>query len=157
MEVGRVDGHVELDDVGAGQDRQQVRQLLFGQAGILRQRVAAHTRSMYEPSRVSTRILSPVLTNNGTWMTLPVSSVAGLVPPVAVSPLKPGSVLVTSSTTLSGRSTPTGSPSYISTSSSMPSFRYSTASPSWAPESGNCSYVCLSMTWWRLPSLYRYC
>ena len=34
---------------------------------------------MYEPSRVSTRILSPVLTNSGTLIVRPVSRTGGLV------------------------------------------------------------------------------
>lgn len=50
------------------------------------------TRSTYEPSRVSTRILSPILQNRGTRISAPVSSVAGLRVLVAVSPLIPGSV-----------------------------------------------------------------
>src|SRR4051812_22934603 len=57
-------------------------------------------RDMYEPERVSTLILSPMLTNSGTFTVAPVSSVAGLLPPPeAVSPLTPGSVCVTSSST----------------------------------------------------------
>src|SRR5262249_34493926 len=99
------DTQVELDDVGAGDDAQDGRQVGLAEAGVGEQRVGvgSHTRSMYELSRVSTRTLSPVLTNNGTLMVRPVSNWAGFVPPVAVSPLKPGSVCVTSSTTFSGK------------------------------------------------------
>jgi hypothetical protein len=51
---------------------------------------------MYSPLRVSTRTDWPGSTKSGTWITAPVSSVAGLVPPPeAVSPLTPGSVSVT--------------------------------------------------------------
>ena len=42
---------------------------------------------MYSPVLVSTRTLSPSLTNNGTWITYPVSNVAGLPPVLTVSPL----------------------------------------------------------------------
>jgi hypothetical protein len=50
---------------------------------------------------VSTFTRSPMLTNSGTATVAPVSSVAGLFPPPdAVSPRTPGSVWVTSSSTL---------------------------------------------------------
>lgn len=49
-------------------------------------------RSIYEPSRVSTTIISPVSIKRGTRTVAPVSIVAGLVVLVAVSPLRPGSV-----------------------------------------------------------------
>ena len=49
-------------------------------------------RSIYEPSRVSTTIVSPVSIKRGTRTVAPVSTVAGLVVLVAVSPLRPGSV-----------------------------------------------------------------
>ncbi len=51
--------------------------------------------SRYSPLRVSTLIMSPTLMKRGTWIVMLVSSFAGLLPPVAVSPLKPGSVSVT--------------------------------------------------------------
>ncbi len=55
---------------------------------------------MYAPDRVSTLTRSPMFTNSGTCTSAPVSSVAGLLPPPeAVSPLTPGSVWVTSSST----------------------------------------------------------
>ena len=41
---------------------------------------------------MSTLTFSPVVTNSGTWISAPVSSVAGLVPPVERSPCRPGSV-----------------------------------------------------------------
>ena len=44
--------------------------------------------------------LSPTFTKNGTWTVKPVSTVAGLDPPLAVSPLMPGSVSATSSVTV---------------------------------------------------------
>ena len=50
-----------------------------------------------------------MLTNKGTPLTVyPVESVAGLVPPVAVSPLSPGSVSVTSNSTKLGGVTAMG-------------------------------------------------
>ena len=65
--------------------------------------MTAHARDMYAPERVSTFTRSPMLTNSGTWMVAPVSSVAGLLPPPeAVSPRTPGSVWVTSSSTEAG-------------------------------------------------------
>ena len=67
---------------------------------------------MYEPERVSTLIRSPMFTNNGTFTVAPVSSVAGLLPPPeAVSPRTPGSVWVTSSSTLALSWMSAGSPS----------------------------------------------
>src|SRR5690606_19872004 len=48
------------------------------------------TRETYSPVRVSTRITSPSGTNSGTRTTAPVSSLAGLVPPLLVSPRTPG-------------------------------------------------------------------
>src|SRR5690606_40897600 len=50
----------------------------------------ALTRETYSPVRVSTRITSPSGTNSGTRTTAPVSSLAGLVPPLLVSPRTPG-------------------------------------------------------------------
>ena len=41
---------------------------------------------------MSTLTFSPVVMNSGTWTVAPVSSVAGLVPPVERSPWRPGSV-----------------------------------------------------------------
>lgn len=52
----------------------------------------AFTRLRYEPSRVSTSTTSPSLMNKGTRISTPVSSLAGFVVLVAVSPFKPGSV-----------------------------------------------------------------
>src|SRR5213078_4443000 len=62
---------------------------------------AAATRPRYSPVRVSTLTMSPSLRNSGTSTTAPVSSVAGFVPPCAVSPRTPGSVLATASSTFS--------------------------------------------------------
>ena len=45
---------------------------------------------MYSHVRVSILILSPVLMNRGTLISAPVSTVAGFVAFVAVSPLIPG-------------------------------------------------------------------
>jgi hypothetical protein len=54
---------------------------------------------------VSTLTFSPWLMNSGTWISWPVSRVAGLVRPVALSPARPGSVNVTTSSTEAGSST----------------------------------------------------
>ena len=51
-----------------------------------RGRAHAQTRVTYAPVRVSTRIVSPTLTNCGTWTSRPVSVRTFLVTPVAVSP-----------------------------------------------------------------------
>src|SRR5690606_18368546 len=59
-----------------------------------------HARETYSPLRVSMMRRSPSWTNKGTWTTNPVSSLADLLPPVAVSPLMPGSVSTTSSSTV---------------------------------------------------------
>ena len=48
---------------------------------------------------MSTLIFSRVEMNSGTWIVAPVSSVAGLVPPVDRSPCRPGSVWLTVSQT----------------------------------------------------------
>ena len=61
---------------------------------------------MYSPVRVSIRILSPISTNNGTFRTYPVCVVAGLVAPVEVSPLNPGSVYIISNYKKIGGSIP---------------------------------------------------
>jgi hypothetical protein len=58
--------------------------------------------------RVSILSTSPVEMNSGTRTTAPVSRVAGLVPPLEVSPRSPGSVSVTSSTTKLGGVTDSG-------------------------------------------------
>src|SRR5262249_40039607 len=71
---------------------------------------AVATRPRYSPVRVSTFTTSPSFRNSGTWTTAPVSSVAGFVPPWAVSPRTPGSVRAMTSSTKLGRSTATGAP-----------------------------------------------
>src|SRR5574337_517786 len=62
------------------------------------------------PVRVSTLIFSPCGTNSGTRTTAPVSSVAGLPPVPAVSPLTPGSVSEITSSTKFGGATINGEP-----------------------------------------------
>ena len=54
------------------------------------------------------RMTSPASTKSGTLTVAPVSSFAGFVAFVAVSPLKPGSVSTIFSSTCAGRSTPIG-------------------------------------------------
>ena len=53
-----------------------------------------YTRERYSPVRVSILITSSCSTNKGTYTVAPVSTTAGFVAPVAVSPLNPGSVSV---------------------------------------------------------------
>src|SRR5262249_8128016 len=93
----------------------------------------------------STLILSPTLTNSGTWTTAPVSSVAGFVTFETVSPLTPGSVSVTSRTTDAGKSTPVGLPPTNSTCTDDEGWRNGRASSTVARGSGRCSYVSSSM------------
>src|SRR4030095_1512973 len=87
------------------------------------QRPAVATRPRYSPVRVSTFTTSPTFRNRGTWTTAPVSSVAGFVPPWAVSPRTPGSVRAMASSTKLGRSTATGAPATYRTSTSAFSCR----------------------------------
>src|SRR5438309_2804482 len=97
------------------------------------------------------------MTNRGTCTTAPVSSVAGLLPPVTVSPRNPGAVSMTRRSTAFGNSTPIGVSSWKTTVTSMFSVRNRTASPSRARGSGSCSNVALSITMYSSPVLYRYC
>ena len=65
--------------------------------------VSVHfTRFTYEPSRVSTSMSSPSFINNGTRTSAPVSTFAGFVALVAVSPLSPGSVYAIFKTVFTG-------------------------------------------------------
>ena len=54
--------------------------------------------------------MSPILINKGTAILAPVSRVAGLFPPVTLSPLRPGYVLLISSSTCVGSSMSIGEP-----------------------------------------------
>src|SRR5215212_12156484 len=90
---------------------------------------AVQTLVRYSLERVSTRTLSPALIKSGTCTTIPVSRVAGLEPPVAVSPLRPGSVSDTPRSTCAGGSKLTTSPSAESTVTVLPSTMYPDASP----------------------------
>src|SRR5438094_323020 len=67
------------------------------------------TRAWYSPVSVLTRTLSPSLMNGGTCTTSPVSSVAGFTFALAVAPLMPGTVSLTTRSTVCGSSMPTGS------------------------------------------------
>src|SRR5262249_40144431 len=97
--AGRVDG-----DLGGGAEAVLPRH----HAVIRRTKTADEglhyrlTRSRYLPSVVSTFTHSPSLTNSGTLTTAPVDSVAGLVAPLAVSPLIPGSLATICNTTCGG-------------------------------------------------------
>ena len=65
-----------------------------------------YTLERYSPVLVSILITSFISTKRGTLTTAPVSTVAGLVAPVAVSPLNPGSVSAVSYTHLTLPTTP---------------------------------------------------
>ena len=67
---------------------------------------------MYSHVLVSILKISPIFTNNGTWISKPVSSFAGFPDVVVVFPLNPGSVYVTSSSTNVGGSTANVFPLY---------------------------------------------
>ena len=64
---------------------------------------------------MSTLTFSPVVRNSGTWISAPVSNVAGFVPPVERSPCSPGSVWEITSSTDVGSSTYSGAPSCVAT------------------------------------------
>src|SRR5918999_1474734 len=82
QELGEALDVLEIDGMNAGHVLQQLGELLH----LLR----AHTRVRYLSSRRSTRITWPSSMKSGTWTMAPGSRVAGLVPPGAVSPRKPG-------------------------------------------------------------------
>ena len=67
------------------------------------------TRDTYSWDRVSIFRISPSSINKGTRTTAPVDNFAGLTPPLAVSPLTPGSVSITSNSTKLGGTTTIGS------------------------------------------------
>src|SRR5262249_58589040 len=71
---------------------------------------ASATRVRYLPSRVSIFRTSPSLMNSGTLTTYPVSSSAGFVAPLTVSPRTPGSHLTTLRSTELGSDSPMGLP-----------------------------------------------
>jgi hypothetical protein len=71
--------------------------------------VGHQTRDWYSPVSVLMRTLSPSLTKGGTWITRPVSSVAGLIWLLAVAALMPGTVSFNTRSTVGGSSMPTGS------------------------------------------------
>ena len=91
---------------------------------------------MYSPERVSTFTRWPMSTKSGTLIVAPVSSVAGLLPPPeAVSPRRPGSVCVTSSSTEAGSWRSDGLPSMNSTSTVSFGFVHLSASDLQLPAS----------------------
>src|SRR5215207_3550120 len=104
-------------------DRANPRDVLE-QLGELLHLLRAHTRVRYLSSRRSTRITWPSSMKSGTCTVAPVSRVAGLVPPVAVSPRMPGAVRVTVSSTKEGSSTVMTRSLWTRPSHSIPSFRY---------------------------------
>ena len=76
-----------------------------------------------------TLTFSPSPMNSGTWISAPVSTVAGFVPAFERLPCRPGSVCVTVRTTDAGSSTESGWPSWNETMQSVPSSRYFALSP----------------------------
>src|SRR5690606_17506789 len=99
--------HRALRRGGPGRRRKAVRGLRRRPVDEDRRRLHL-TRATYSPVRVSTRITSPCSTNSGTRTTAPVASLAGLTPPLAVSPRTPGSVSTISSSTKFGGDTSSG-------------------------------------------------
>ena len=78
---------------------------------VVLQQAHAHARPMYAPVRVSILIVSPSLMKSGTLIVLPVSSFAGLVTLLAVSPRTPSADSTTFRLTEAGNSICTGFPS----------------------------------------------
>src|SRR5262245_22776122 len=110
-------GHLDLGEAELGEQRPELAGQL-GHGALVRggcpfagHQPADATRPRYSPVRVSTFTTSPSLRNSGTCTTEPVSRVAGFVPPCAVSPRTPGSVLTIASSTKFGSSTAVGTPS----------------------------------------------
>ncbi|SLB95779.1 Uncharacterised protein [Mycobacteroides abscessus subsp. abscessus] len=66
---------------------------------------------------------------SGTLISAPVSRVAGLVPPVERSPCRPGSVCLTTSSTVTGSSTKRGTSSWVATWTAM----FSSRKRDWSP------------------------
>src|SRR6478609_9716452 len=134
-EAGLVEdlGHLQHTRGGDGAD-----QRLLGEQADRGVDDAGHAREMYRASRVSTRITSPTLTNRGTATTAPVSSVAGLVTLETVSPLTPGSVSTTFSSTAAGSWSEVGLPSTVS--SCTVSFSRMYCSSSRMVSAGNASW-----------------
>src|SRR4029453_2346518 len=93
LELGEVVLHRELHQlVHGGARRAPRRRLALALGARHRGYPAAATRPRYSPLRVSTFTTSPSLRKSGTCTTAPVSKVAGLLPPCAVSPRTPRSV-----------------------------------------------------------------
>jgi hypothetical protein len=108
---------------------------------------------MYSPLSVCTFTRSPMFTNRGTWIVAPVSSVAGLLPPPeAVSPRRPGSVSVTSSSTDDGSCRLCGAPSMNSRSTSSLGFVQRSAPASAVSGTASCSKDSESMKCASVPS-----
>ena len=95
----------------------------------------------YSLVRVSTLILSPIFTNNGTCITTHVVRVAGFFPPVAVSPFSHGGVSMTSSTTLDSRLILIGLPLNSCNITLSPSTKKSISFPIASFVKETCSYV----------------
>ena len=111
------------------------------------------TRETYSPERVSTRITSPICTNNGTFTTAPVLKVAGLPPVPAVSPLRPGSVSTISNSTKFGGVTVIGAPFHNVTIQSAWSNNHFSASPTAFASAEYCSNVSGCMKYQNASSL----
>src|SRR6476660_4863739 len=151
-EAGLVEdlGHLQHTRGGDGAD-----QRLLGEQADRGVDDAGHAREMYRASRVSTRITSPTLTNRGTATTAPVSSVAGLVTLETVSPLTPGSVSTTFSSTAAGSCNEDGVPSTVRIWTVSFSRMYWSSSEIDVTGSAIWSNVSASIRWASEPSLYR--
>src|SRR5215207_5224120 len=110
---------------------------------------------MYRRSRVSTLTRSPTFTNSGTWTTAPVSSVAAFVTLETVSPLTPGSVSTTESSTEAGSWMPAGRPSTVRSMTELEGWRNSIPSTS-VRGRFTCSNEDSSMNTTSSPASYRY-
>src|SRR5579871_2781422 len=90
-------------------------------------------------------------------MTAPVDKTADFPPPPEVSPLRPGSVSVISSSTKLGGVTPKGAPFQSVTTQTSCSLSHLPASPTTLPFISNCSKSACIIKCQCSPSWYRYC
>ena len=84
-------------------------------------------------------MISPSLRNSGTFTTAPVSSLAGLEPPVTVSPRAPGSVSTIFSSAKIGGVTCSGMPFHSNTLQLSCSLSHFAASPTLILSAVSCS------------------
>src|SRR3990167_1158485 len=101
--------------------------------------IYSFARETYSPVRVSTLMISPSCKNKGTRTTAPDSSLAALLPPLDVSPLKPVSVSIIFKVTKIGGVTRIGRPFHNISLHSTCSFNHIFASPTSASCRAYCS------------------